>query len=86
MRLMVVGVLLVGLWMSAPPEWRWQPNAIPLFLRPVTGIAVAITIVASLANLLFGSSLSRYTNEFEEWCSDRLAAKYIRKLKIDNGL
>ena len=77
------GVLALGLWMSAPPGWIWQPNKLPAMPRWVVGVAVVVVGVASIANLLFGSYLSRSAKRLEDWMFGRLQARYLRKLDLD---
>ena len=82
----VGGLLLVGLWMSAPPDWIWQPSTMPPLPRWAVGIAAIGLIVVTGSNLLFGSYLSRYASKLETWISIRLADRYIRKLGVENDL
>ena len=77
------GLLALGLWMSAPPDWVWQPSTIPALPRWTIGVAVVGLIVATAGNLLFGSYLSRSTKKLEDWISVRLAARYVRKSGLD---
>ena len=79
----VGGLLALGLWMSAPPDWVWQPSTIPALPRWTIGVAVVGLIVATAGNLLFGSYLSRSTKKLEDWISVRLAARYVRKSGLD---
>lgn len=77
------GLLALGLWMSAPPDWVWQPSTIPALPRWTIGVAVVGLIVVTAGNLLFGSYLSRSTKKLEDWISVRLAARYVRKSGLD---
>lgn len=81
----VGGLLALGLWMSAPPDWIWQPSTVSALPRWTIGVAVAGLVVASAGNLLFGSYLSRSAKKLEGWISVRLATRYVRKLGLDEG-
>ena len=75
-------ILAVGLWMSAPSAWIWQPDAVAILPRWAIGVAVIGLIIFSASSLLFGSSLLRWSSKFEEWFSTRLRDRYVRKLGL----
>jgi len=75
-------VLGVGLWISAPPDWIWQPGEIPRLPRWVVGGSVAAFIFVSAGNLVFGSYLSKSCRKVEDWVRQRLEGKYLRRVDL----
>lgn len=76
---LVGGLLALGLWISVPPGWIWQPKELSALPRWVVGISVAVLIAWSTVNLLFGSYLWKFAKKLEGWISDRLQTRYMKK-------
>ena len=79
---LVGGLLVLGLWISVPPGWIWQPKELSALPRWVVGVSVAVLIVWSTVNLLFGSYLWRSVKHLEGWMSDRLQTRYMKKVGL----
>lgn len=77
-------VLVVGLWISAPPDWIWQPGEIPTLPRWVVGGSVAALFLVSAGNLVFGSYLSRSCKKIEDWIRQRLEERYLRGVDVSS--
>ena len=75
-------LLTVGLWMSAPTGWIWQPNSILSLPRWIWSIAVVSVIPVAAWNLMYGSYLAKSLRKLEDWIYLRLEARYLRKSNL----
>ena len=76
--LLVGGLLALGLWISVPSDWMWQPKELAELPRWFVGISVAVMISSSIVNLLFGSYLLRSAKKLEDWIFDHLQSRYLK--------
>ena len=78
-------VLVLGLWISAPPDWVWQPREIPALPRWAVGGSVMALILVSAGNLVFGSYLSKSCKKVEDWVRQRLEKRYLSEVDTPNS-